>query len=402
MSCALGVSLRDFPFPYRAMVSICSDLDETPSLESYLEISRFLNTTDVTQFGNGLDLEVGNTIYFHMPEGAFSYWNTTRAGREVLRQLIRSGHIDCFHSYGDSATSRQHVRETLDDLKKHGCKLRVWIDHAIAPTNFGKDIMQGKGDVENDRAFHADLTIAHGVEFVWMGRVTSIVGQNSYSDFGSIFSTKYPLSSTVTFFKEFGKRVAGQMGSAKYEMHRSNELLRQTSLRSGQEVWEFIRSNPHACGVSVGDRGDRIAEVMTASMLNRLVQKGGVSVLYTHLGKARDEESILPEESIQALTGLAERARSKEILVTTTRRLLDYCRNVGSLRWNAVRDNGQLIFDIETGGRRADGLSFYVPREESIVVKIDGVVRNDFVMFEADHTGRAGFSIPWKKLPYPI
>jgi hypothetical protein len=61
-----------------------------------------------------------------------------------------------------------------------------------------------------------------------------------------------------------------------------------------------------------------------------------------------------------------------------------------------------LIFDIETGGRPADGLSFYVPREEPIVVKIDGVVRNDFVMFGADHTGRGGFSIPWKKLPYPI
>ena len=66
-----GVSQRKFPFPYKAMVSICSDLDETPSLESYLEISRFLNTDDATRFGNGVDLEVGNSIYFHMPEGQF-------------------------------------------------------------------------------------------------------------------------------------------------------------------------------------------------------------------------------------------------------------------------------------------------------------------------------------------
>ena len=39
-------------------------------------------------------------FYFDMPPDQFAYWNTDDAGREMVRALIRSGHIDCFHSFG--------------------------------------------------------------------------------------------------------------------------------------------------------------------------------------------------------------------------------------------------------------------------------------------------------------
>ena len=56
--------------------------------------------------GPGVGLEVGNSIYFDMPPGQFAYWNTDDAGRAMVRALIRSGHIDCLHSFGDLATTR--------------------------------------------------------------------------------------------------------------------------------------------------------------------------------------------------------------------------------------------------------------------------------------------------------
>ena len=59
-----AVQLRPLPYPYRAMLAICSDLDETPDRQVYWEIMRFLNTRENTAIGPGVGLEVGNSIYF--------------------------------------------------------------------------------------------------------------------------------------------------------------------------------------------------------------------------------------------------------------------------------------------------------------------------------------------------
>ena len=132
-----GVVVRRIPYPYAAMLAICSDLDETPNKDIYFEIIRYLNTTGPTRIGRGVKLEIGNTIYFDMPSGQFSYWNTDDAGREMIRALIRSGHIDCLHSYGDLATTRAHADRALNELSRRDCKLEVWVDHGVAPSNLG-------------------------------------------------------------------------------------------------------------------------------------------------------------------------------------------------------------------------------------------------------------------------
>ena len=96
----MKVSLRKYPYPYQAMLAICSDLDETPNKDIYFETARYLNTTEDTLLGKGVGLEVGNTIYFDMPLHNFSYTNTDDDGRHKIQQLIQSGHIDCLHSFG--------------------------------------------------------------------------------------------------------------------------------------------------------------------------------------------------------------------------------------------------------------------------------------------------------------
>src|SRR2546430_6889020 len=108
-------------------------------------MSRFLNTTERTALGTGVGLEAGNSIYFDMPAAQFSYWNATDGERARVRALIRAGYVDCLHSFGDLADTRAHAGRALDDLARHGCSLKVWIDHAVAPSNFGADIMHGSG-----------------------------------------------------------------------------------------------------------------------------------------------------------------------------------------------------------------------------------------------------------------
>jgi hypothetical protein len=117
-----NVQVRPFPYPYKAMVAICSDLDGTLDRDQYLGIARFLNTEEATPAGKGVGLEVGNTLYFDMPDDQFSYWNTDDQGRAAVRRLIRSGHIDCFHSFGDLATARDHARRALEEAGPRGTR----------------------------------------------------------------------------------------------------------------------------------------------------------------------------------------------------------------------------------------------------------------------------------------
>ncbi len=409
------VTIRRIPYPYRAMLAICSDLDETPDRRMYWEIMRFLNTTETTAMGPGVGLEVGNSIYFDMPPGQFAYWNTDDAGREMVRTLIRSGHIDCLHSYGDLATTRTDAGRALDELDRHGCKLEVWVDHGTAATNFGADIMQGHGDEPGHPAYHADLTTGHGVKYVWRGRVTSVLGQECPARLGGMFDPRRPIGSARTVVKEAAKQVLARTGSRKYAIHRPNQVLVEAELRDGTPACEFLRCNPHRGGVSSCDTGREIGEVLTQAMLDRLVDREGVCVLYTHLGKTRgqaqDPRTPFGQPAVAAFRRLAEAQRAGRILVTTTRRLLGYCRAVREMTIRAAHDSNGLRIELDTcsrsNGNEANpasdlaGLTFCVSDPRTTRVVVDGREAADLVRGGPDETGLASVSLPRRKLEFP-
>lgn len=308
------------------LLAICSDLDETPDADTYFETIRFLNTTEETRFGTGVGLEVGNTIYFDMPPGHFAYWSTTEENRERLRTLIRSGHIDCLHSFGDLATTRAHAGRALEELSRQDCHLKVWVDHAQAVTNFDPGIMKGHGAERGHVAYHADLTLQYGISHVWRGRVTSVIGQDRPSSFRAIGDVRHPISSGRTLAKELAKQVLGRLGKRKYAIHAPNRLTRASTLPDGQPVIEFLRCNPHWGGVSCADRGDRIHEVLTKRFLDRLVARGGPCILYTHLGKLdrNPDGRAFSAEAVAAFRLLAEYQSAGKIRTCTTRRLLQF------------------------------------------------------------------------------
>ena len=424
---------RSIPFPYRAMLAICSDLDETPDWDTYFEITRFLNTREETSMGPGVDLEVGNTIYFDMPPDQFAYWNTDDRGREMVRTLIRSGHVDCLHSFGDLATSRADVQRSLDELVQYGCRMEVWIDHAVAASNFGADIMCGSGDDTESEVYHADLTVAYGIRFVSRGRVTSVIGQEVPRSLGGVFDTTHPWASARTWSKEALKGGLARLGHRKYAIHGPNRIIRRLSLRDGQMLDEFLRANPFWGGVQHAATADGIAEVLTRRMLDRLVRRGGVCVLYTHLGKTTCSDSAFASRTVEAFRVLAEYGDSRRILVTTTRRLLRYCAMMRRISVS-TRDGNSIFINTQRAiptGRSAqnsrsqpiasavdcdmqkpkddsdgvpptlDGLTLYVTDSASARVSVNdrhihGITRN-----ERDHTGRPSISFKWPTLEFP-
>jgi len=393
-------SLRPRPYPFKAMLAVCSDLDETPGFDTYFEIARYLNSTDEASMGPGVGLEVGNTLFFDMAPGEAAYWNADEGSRARLRVLMRSGHVDCIHSFGDLATTRGHAGRALEELDRHDCRLAVWIDHAVAPTNFGPDIMRGTGDVPGAPAYHADLTLGYGIRYVWRGRVTSVTGQEVPRRLRGIFEPRHPFASARTLAKEAVKGLAGRLGASKYSMHAPNRLLRSARLRDGRPALEFLRANPCWAAVDQGETADGFAEVATPAMLARLVRRGGLMVLYTHLGKVRDRRVPFAPATRRAFERLADEYRAGRILVTTTRRLLDFARERQEAQWTCGRRDGVLQIDVRTPGD-GSGLTFAVGDPERTRLVVNGRPCEAPLRAAAGPAGEHVIGVPWRRLEWP-
>jgi hypothetical protein len=398
------------------MLAVCSDLDETPDARVYLEIAGFLNTREATAMGRGVGLEIGNSIYFDMPPTQFSYWGTDERGREMARALMRSGHIDVIHSWGDLASERRHAERNLAELERHGCRLEVWIDHSKAPSNFGPDIMVGQGDLPGAAAYHADLTLAYGVRYVWRGRTTGLTGQDApirRRSFVPLLRKGRSIVSTRTVVKEAAKVALGLLGRPRWRLYGANRVCHPCTLRDGSRAWEFLRTNPSWGGPGASATAAGIEEVLTPGMLETLVASAGTAVLYTHLGKVVDPRTPFGPGTVGAFRHLARLRDAGTILVTTTRRLLRYVTVRDHLRFRAAVVGDTTVVTVDsvedpvTGRRQPSaedlhGLTFGVERGGPVEVRLANA-NGEALASEpvATKDGKTWVRLPWPPLRFP-
>ena len=400
----MSVSLRKYPYPYRAMLAICSDLDETPNKEIYFETARYLNTTEETSLGKGVGLEVGNTIYFDMPDHNFSYTNTDDDGREKIHKLIDTGHIDCLHSFGDFVSDRALIEKHWNDIQSGERKIEVWVDHAQAPTNLDNDIMQGQGAEPGKRAYHSDLTVQSGsIAFIWKGRVTSCVAQNAKRSYRALFNKQQIKASLKTMTLEFIKGWLARLGNIKYAMHKDNKVIRKSTLIDGTNINEFMRCNPAWGGVSCFDQARGIHNVLTKKVLDTLVDKEGCSILYSHLGKVHSVAEPFTNETRQAFELLASYQNNHKILTTTTRRLLGYNRTYDELSFTVKRIGEQthIYLSTEYSGEDLNGLTWYVEQPTLTSLYINNIKYVNLMINHKTNTEKASVSIKWEALVFP-
>ena len=127
----------------------------------------------------------------------------------------------------------------------------------------------------------------------------------------------------------------------------------------------------------------------------------------------RGGSELFDPETRAAFRRLADRFRTGELLVTTTRRLLGYHRAAREVSFDVQNGADQLRIDVRTrGGGNGDsvrplassdlsGLTFYVPDPERTTVTVDGHEAPDLRRNHADHTGRRSVSLPWPALEFP-
>ena len=105
------IKLRKFPYPYQAALTICSDIDGT-SLDDFIEIHKFMKTTETTDLGEGLGLAIGDSFWMYdkpgLADSAFAYFNDLGGKQSkaapIIRDFISAGILDVMHSYGNFAT----------------------------------------------------------------------------------------------------------------------------------------------------------------------------------------------------------------------------------------------------------------------------------------------------------
>lgn len=381
------VALRKFPYPYKAAITICSDIDGTTTKEEFLEIQKFLNTKEETSMGEGVGLEIGNSFVMYAPPTcAFSYFSGNPGNAQIIGKFIKAGYIDFMHSYGEKADfTRKDAIKAIEELSKNGYKVDVWVDHAKTPDNLGDDTTFGLGDHPGSIAYHSDLTLAYGIKFVWLGRITTIIGQSvpiSLKTFSSIYDSRHPVPSLINMGKEFAKNVLAVFGNKKYGMHKSYDLIRIAKLDDGQKAYEFLRFDNYWKGIATGATSKRLAYVISKRTLDRLKEINGYMIVYTHLGKNSDCSQVIAKETQIALRDLASGYEKGNIYVTTTSKLLNYYLNHKYLNWSYETKGDEIIITISSvedpvfGSfvptiQDLQGITFYVPNKDKTRIYIN-------------------------------
>lgn len=420
------VSLRRFPYPYRAALAICSDIDGTESLEKFLAIQRFLDTADSTAVGPGVDLEIGNSFWFYNQcedvrgkgaadslalnariSGGLSFEITLFKGTSdtlndyapLLLKLIRSGYLDCLHTYGNldkHRLNRSMVTQALDLLAAESLTVRTWTNHGghentqnIGPAPWFQ------GDNPGSPDYHTDRTLAEGIIFLWRGHVTHCIGQDG--DFSLLNTAK----SWYEYLQD------------KFRIHQGyphdNRLVHVYRLDDGQKVFEFVRFISPT-GKYAKAEGRHFADQLGPGQVNDLIDNRGYLILYTHLG-ITDSPDYLDNRTVAALRYIAAHHADSELFVTTTTRLLDYYVHRKYLFWHYNESPDSVLIVIDSVANEVEGtflpspqdlagITFYVPANKVVTVEQSDRKLN-VVENPPDETGRRSVSFPWPKLTFP-
>ena len=143
--------------------------------------------------------------------------------------------------------------------------------------------------------------------------------------------------------------------------------------------------------------------MLTPNFLDRLVKRKAVCILYTHLGKIPCKNEILPRKSRDALGLLAAYESDGKILVTTTRRLLGYCRMIEEATFSVNMYDDHVLVDIAYTGPEQDlaGLTFLPAQTMQIKVSVNGRMCEPLQHNAPTENSNVSFSLPWARLEFP-
>lgn len=346
--------LRKFPYPYKAMLAICSDADHE-TLRKFNLIHEFLNTTQMTPMGHGLGLDISDSFFMYnatnLPTKTdmdqapmsheLSYFRGTsneRYAGDVIDAYIHAGWMDNIHTYGDfsqvdkstSLFTRALAKQSIAALKAASDVVTVWTDHGNASNvdNFGaygsrRFYNYQQGANPNSPYYHTDLTIPYGIHFVWTDDNSDMFGRDSMI---------YPLS-----------------------------------LPDGQRVWGFSRYTNRSYNVYGRPNwvwsSDNLSQALTYDNLKTIIYQREYAIIAQHLESDNTNLPLAPN-TIDALRLLANQYHAGNILVARTSRLLQYNVTQQFVRYHVTRLANKVVIHITSIADPV--LGTHVPRLEEL------------------------------------
>jgi len=286
------------------------------------------------------------------------------------------GWIDTLHGFGDwevdRPLERAQVVGALRELEGCGVDLKVYVNHG------GYNMFHNVGgpwgyyqmaDVESHPCYSLDLLQEYGFTYFWsdpfyelskFGEDLTYADQAEFDeafashDFARFFFSNDPDDYSKSR-EVFPKMTRVEVRATERSLF--NHILVPATMRDGRRAHFFKRFR----GPDAPTAGNFILQVNPVS-LDELEKRGGAVVIYQHFGvwrammmgkghassRASAPACVLDEHNAWALRDLAERFRSGRILVTTTRRLLDFVRMRDYLRFHVSLDNENPIITIGT------------------------------------------------------
>ncbi len=396
------VSLRKFPYPFNAALTICSDIDGT-SFDNFVELHRFINTNEHTPMGQGLNLPIGNSFWMFdqpgNPNAAFSYFEDHTGKKSkyapIMRKFIQAGILDVMHGFGNFRTqdefSRPLALRAIDELERHHLKIETWTNHGGVESvqNIGK-LSAGRGDIpdQSKNWYHADVLRDYGIHFYWDSEASlkHAVGQDRDIKFSEAHWKSPLFCGFRQKSKSLAKGILNRVDTYYYKQFRehfvpwhpfslNNELLENDILRDGSPISKFNRF-----GHGRFDWSDDLGMLIRKKVLKTLVKKQGYLILYIHLGDQRNNNSRAPltNHSIDALKYLGHLNATGDIWVNTTSRLLKYNLMHKFLEWSfseteqcyQIFIHGLIAQSLykKLSNEDLQGLTFQTPGDKDVIV----------------------------------
>lgn len=377
-----GVSVRSYPFPYVAALSVNNDLDSM-TRESFEDWHAFVNGRRPTAYGDGLGLEIGDSCWMWGSRTSFPSLHchhpqtqpridAVGIGRVV--ELGRLGWLDSMHSLsgfdspppplrglpGPQHANPPHLRVTRDDvsyaldrLDKLGIKPTVYVNHSCSITNIAAEWPWLQyADEPWHETYCLDLLKKFGFRFYWSD-VAVDNDRHGYAKFGDFLDYESPhflkmaagsfdwerwlmtrmrdesgaLFGSVVSLPDDGRQRRAQLAAF------FNRTFFKSKAGDGSDIFVFKRFN----GVDTPSAGNFAVQV-TTSRLDALEKGGGAVIIYNHfgswslIGRGRRYRNlgrvttppVLDEHAVACWREIAERRAAGRLFVTTTGRLLDY------------------------------------------------------------------------------
>lgn len=400
------VSLLPFPYPYRAILAISNDIDGTP-WESFRAVHKVFDD---------LGIPLADSIFAYQMTGAdynaFSLLEypsfSPSTHLAAIRKMIKAEKIDSLHALGNysavGGVDRKTMVKAVEALLREGISLPIWTNHGDKHNR--QNIRIASGDDPASDAYIADLLVPIGVRFLWVGDLSPHVGQARKLTIKDTYRNKRFHPSFIVRSLGHLRYLAKMIFTGKSPLdHSTNDLLFPVTLADNQTFWAFRRFGRWDCA-----HRNNLGEILSAENLKTLSRKGGYMVAYIHLGIPQGEPGTLfSDQERHALLRLVHYCDRREILVTTTERLLSYHLVHRYLRFRAVRSGGHTVVSIQgiadpvSGDRVPDitdlrGICFLVPDVSRAVIEINGT-RADHMILGRRRRLSGYIGIPWESFP---